>query len=63
MFISRYMGHEDSQLLARVSCALLHSATSVSQKQYQLLALKWRLYHMPADHLVLPWELTLLESR
>lgn len=25
---------EDSQLLARVSCALLHSTTSVSQKQY-----------------------------
>lgn len=25
---------KDSQLLARVSCALLHSTTSVSQKQY-----------------------------
>lgn len=49
-----YVGHRHrSQLCNSVSCAFCHPRQHLFHKNnIQLLALKWRLHHMPASHLV-----------
>lgn len=44
--------HMVPSCLKESAVPLLRPPTSAPQKQSQLLALKWRLHHMPASHLV-----------
>lgn len=53
LLLPLYVGHRHpSQLCSPVSCAFCHARQHLLHKNnIQLLALKWRLHHMPASHL------------